>query len=146
MTVVEVPLELELFPALKTEGLKKMEKDNNLKTPAGDKPPRRTRKPSLNLADRVDAAEIVDIFEYWKTVHDKKRAKLDDNRRAYIARGILEYGTEACMEAIKGCSLSDWHMGTNPGSKFYNSIELILRDSEHVERSGDHFFLVGQAA
>jgi hypothetical protein len=29
--------------------------------------------------------------------------------------------------------MSDWHQGKNPNNKKYNSIELILRDAEHIE-------------
>lgn len=47
---------------------------------------------------------------------------------------INQYGTTNTKAAITGCSLSDWHMGNNPAGKKYTSIELILRDPEHIER------------
>jgi hypothetical protein len=30
--------------------------------------------------------------------------------------------------------MSDWHMGDNPRGKRYDDLELILRDSAHIER------------
>lgn len=73
---------------------------------------------------------------YLKTHFEGKRGlkpRLTEDRVRLITMAVNEFGSEAVLDAIRGCSLSDWHMGRNPRSRVYNTIELILRDSEHVE-------------
>ena len=81
---------------------------------------------------QVSPGEIEQLFEFWRTTLSKK-ALLSDERRAILAWGILNYGMEACEMAIKGCSISDWHMGRNPNNVKYDSVELIFRNAEKVE-------------
>jgi hypothetical protein len=50
------------------------------------------------------------------------------------------------MDAISGCAMSDWHMGDNPRGKKYDDIELILRDSAHIERFATMFAENGDSA
>lgn len=56
------------------------------------------------------------------------------DRRMTIGAAVVDYGVELCKQAILGCSLSNWHMGQNPGGKKYNSLELIFRNADNVER------------
>ena len=81
---------------------------------------------------QVSPGEIEQLFEYWRTTLNK-RALLSDERRAILAWAILNYGMATCEMAVKGCSLSDWHMGRNPNNVKYDSVELIFRNSEKVE-------------
>lgn len=62
------------------------------------------------------------------------RPRLSPERIDLIARAISWYDEDTVIKAIRGCALSDWHMGRNPSGKKYTSIELILRDSQHIER------------
>lgn len=62
------------------------------------------------------------------------RPRLSPERERLIARAVHWYDEDTVVKAIRGCSLSDWHMGRNPSGKKYTSIELILRDSAHIER------------
>lgn len=74
------------------------------------------------------------LFDDYKEVMES-RARLDDKRRKLIAAKLKEYSIEDLMLAIRGCVLTPWNMGTDPKNKtVYNSIELILRDSSHIER------------
>ena len=87
---------------------------------------RRRAKPAL--IKEVSPAAIEQVFIYWKTTLGKRdNVVLSRLREAYIAEGIKEYGITACLEAIRGCSLSDFHMGDNRQNVQYNDIELILR-------------------
>lgn len=73
---------------------------------------------------------------YLKTHFEGKRGlkpRLTDERVRLITGAVNEFGSEAVLDAIRGCSLSDWHMGRNPRGRVYNTIELILRDCEHIE-------------
>ena len=81
---------------------------------------------------QVSAGEIEQLFEFWRTTLSKK-ALLSEERRAILAWAILNYGMETCEMAIKGCSISDWHMGRNPNNVRYDSVELIFRNAEKVE-------------
>lgn len=82
----------------------------------------------------VDQKQIQEVFDFWVLTFNKKRVALDEKRRQAIGAAIHDYGIEACRDAIVGCSLSDFHMGRNKNNRVYNDIELILRDSEHIER------------
>ena len=82
----------------------------------------------------VDQNQIKEVFDFWVLTFNKKRVALDEKRRQAIGAAIHDYGLDACRDAIVGCSRSDFHMGRNKNNRVYNDIELILRDSEHIER------------
>jgi hypothetical protein len=86
----------------------------------------------------VPISEVQEVFEHWvATFRATGRGPvpvLSDKRKSKIAKAIKDYGTKTCLEAISGCALSDWHMGENPRGKKYDDIELILRDSAHIEK------------
>jgi hypothetical protein len=89
----------------------------------------------LPMKDETD--EVQEVFDHWVTLSWTGRGVqpvLTDKRRRLVARAVKDYGTEVCKAAVTGNSTSPWHQGQNPGRKKYNSIELILRDAEHIER------------
>jgi hypothetical protein len=81
---------------------------------------------------QVSPGEVEALFAFWLETFSKK-ALLSDERRAILAWAILNYGMETCKMAVKGCAMSDWHMGRNPNNVRYDQIELIFRSSEKVE-------------
>jgi len=86
------------------------------------------------------APEIHEVFDLWiELLRPAARVKprLDDKRTALIRRAVRDYGAEACKDAVRGCSVSDFHLGKNPRGKVYTDIELILRDSKHIEQFND---------
>ncbi len=89
-------------------------------------------------AKQVSPGDIEHLFEFWRTTL-KKKDLLSDERRVILAWGILNYGMETCEMAIKGCSVSDWHMGHNPNNIRYDSVELIFRNAEKVEMFVEKF-------
>ncbi len=93
---------------------------------------------------QVDPQDVEKLFEFWRTTLNKK-ALLSDERRAILAWAILNYGMETCEMAIKGCSLSDWHMGRNPNNVKYDSVELIFRNAEKVEGFVERFQSTGHS-
>ena len=100
-------------------------------------PQKRPRATSISKNKKsllVDQNQIKEVFDFWVLTFGKKRVALDEKRRQAIGAAIHDYGIEACRDAITGCTLSDFHMGRNKNNKVYNEIELILRDSEHIER------------
>jgi len=79
--------------------------------------------------------EINEIFEYWKAVMEHPTAKLDKKRTGLIKKAfLLGYTGSDLKNAINGCKLSAWHRGKNDQGKVYDSIGLIFRDSDHLER------------
>jgi predicted phage replisome organizer len=76
---------------------------------------------------------VFDIFEYWKSVHNHQQAKLDNKRKRLIKLALSNYSPEDLKKAIDGCKKSDFHMGKNKNNMIYDQIELILRDSHHIE-------------
>ena len=100
-------------------------------------PQKRPRATSISKNKKsllVDHSLIQEVFDFWVLTFSKKRVALDEKRRQAIGAAIHDYGLEACKDAIVGCSRSDFHMGRNKNNRVYNEIELILRDSEHIER------------
>lgn len=85
----------------------------------------------------IPAEDIQTIFNYYVQVlrsDSKRKPMLDAKRRRLLAIAIYDYDIDACKAAIDGCSNSHFHMGQNKAGKVYNSIELIFRDTEHIER------------
>lgn len=67
-----------------------------------------------------------------------------DLKRAQAIRDRLRdgYTVEDLQTAIEGCAASAWHMGENERQTRYDSISLILRDADHV----DKFISMGEQA
>lgn len=85
----------------------------------------------------VAESDISQVFEYWIEIcknSSRRRPVLDEKRKIAIGAAIHDYGVEQCKNAIMGCTLSDFHMGRNKANKRYDDVELILRDSRHVEQ------------
>lgn len=82
--------------------------------------------------------DIIQVFNFWvQTLRSSSRGPspvLSPKRETKIRKALELYGLEACTQAILGCSLSDFHMGKNRNGRRYDDIELILRDSQHIEQ------------
>lgn len=85
----------------------------------------------------VPVDHVVHVFNHWvRVIKDGRRGPkpvLTVKRRSLIQKAIDTYGVEMCLQAVDGCKRSPWHQGENPTGKRYDSIELILRDAEHIE-------------
>lgn len=85
----------------------------------------------------IPDAAVLEVWEHWIQVMrggSKRKPVLDATRRQIIGAAIHDYEVQGCKDAIDGCALSEFHMGRNKMNKKYDSIELIFRDSEHVEK------------
>lgn len=107
----------------------------------GDQEPaKNTTAKKLTTAQKIESVselEILEVFEYWVDqtwIKRGPRPKLTDPRWRKIALAIYEYGLEEAKMAIRGCTLSSFHMGDNKMRRRYTDIELILRDAAHIER------------
>jgi hypothetical protein len=92
------------------------------------------RVPSEPVALKRDDGAVDRVFEHWKLVHGHPKAHLDDKRRKIIRRALTRYSEADLCQAISGYRNSPHHMGQNDTGTVYDSLELFLRDSEHVDR------------
>jgi len=92
-----------------------------------------TKLSQVSKARSVSPDDIASVFDYWKTVMSKKRAVLSEEREILIGAAIHDYGVNETREAIRGCSVSAFHMGGNKQRKRYDSLELILRNADKIE-------------
>ena len=86
---------------------------------------------------RAPLAEVTKVFEYWvATMRTGKgpKPRLDDKRKRCIDKAIKMYDVDTCMDAVRGCTISNWHMGQNPQGKRYDDITLILRNADNIEK------------
>ena len=74
------------------------------------------------------------VFVHWRTVHEHPRAQLDAKRRKLILTRLKSYSEADLCQAISGYKHSPYHMGVNPNGTVYDSLELMLRDAEHVDK------------
>ncbi len=105
--------------------------------PTRGRPKSSKRLSKEKKASTVAEDQIIEVFNYWVSTcktEARRPPVLDEKRRLCIGAAIHDYGVEDCRNAIDGCTMSDFHMGRNKANKKYNDVELILRDSEHIER------------
>ena len=82
----------------------------------------------------VSTEDVEQVFNYWRDIMGKgTRAKLSPERKELIGSAIHDYSLELCLEAVRGCSLSSFHMGGNKQRKRYDSLDLIFRNSDKIE-------------
>lgn len=80
--------------------------------------------------DRVFQAWLVSTGRTAKTVLSPKRRRL-------IQSALRSYSVEDVVAAVEGWRRSKHHRGENAQKTVYNNIELLLRDSEHIEMFRD---------
>lgn len=91
-------------------------------------------------AAMIPDAAVLEVWNHWIQVmrtDSKRKPVLDATRRQILGAAIHDYEVQGCKDAIDGCALSEFHMGRNKMNKRYDSVELIFRDSEHVEKFHD---------
>ena len=100
------------------------------------------KKGTPNGQEIVNVKGLFDIYCEQKVAARPRTAPpvLDQKRRRLILSRIRDgHSSEVLQRAIKGCFLSEWHMGKNKYKKYYDSLELILRDADHIERFAEIF-------
>jgi hypothetical protein len=74
------------------------------------------------------------VFNHWQQIMNHPKAKLDKIRRKKINQALGSYSVEELKKAIDGCHKDPFNMGKNDNNKKYDSIGLIFRDSDHIDR------------
>lgn len=97
----------------------------------------RKDKKRKNYLTPVSPGVILQIWDlYCETFWTGKgrKPRLSDERAKLITVAVNQYGADMVKQAVRGCSLSPWHMGQNPTGTRYTDIELILRDAGRIEK------------
>jgi hypothetical protein len=97
----------------------------------------RKDKKRKKFLEPVSPAIILQVWELYCDIFwtgKGRKPRLTEERTKLITVAVNQYGADVVKQAVRGCSLSPWHMGQNPSGTLYTSIELILRGSEQIER------------
>lgn len=83
----------------------------------------------------VDNSTGYEVFEHWQTVMNHSKAVFNDKAKTLIKNRFAEgFTVDSLKTAISGCAKSPHHMGENDSKTVYDSLELILRNGENVNR------------
>lgn len=84
-------------------------------------------------SDRCEI-QIDEIFRHWQQVMNHPKAKLDSKRSKIIKQRLQIFSVYQLKQAVDGCASSKFHMGDNPEKRRHDSINLIFRDADHIEK------------
>lgn len=88
----------------------------------------------VNFSKEKLKSDMQEIFQYWQSIMNHPKARLDKKRQQRIKNALELYSKEEIKMAIDGCANNSYNMGKNANGQIYDDIELILRDSTHIER------------
>jgi hypothetical protein len=84
---------------------------------------------------KTKAQMIQEVFDTWKASTGRNgRTLLDEKRSKLISTALKSYPLEDLLDAVRGWEKSPHHRGENDRHTVYNDLELILRDSRHIEQ------------
>jgi uncharacterized protein YdaU (DUF1376 family) len=103
---------------------------------ANQEPITSNQKPIKNKKTSPTAsADVVEIFEHWRSVMVSPKSKLDKDRESLINKSLkLGYSVEDLKSAINGCRASPHNMGANDRSTKYNGLNVILKNADNIDR------------
>ncbi len=92
-------------------------------------------KPEPELSLSADVADPVKaVFAEWLTsTHKTARTLLDAKRRAVIRNALSVYPLVDVLDAVQGWQAFPHNRGENDRHREFNDLELLLRDSAHIE-------------
>ncbi len=96
----------------------------------------RKEKKRANYLTPISPVIVLQIWHMYLDTHHTgkgRKPRFNDERGKIITVAVNMFDIATVKDAIRGCALSPWHMGQNPNGTVYNSLELILRDSKHIE-------------
>lgn len=98
-------------------------------------------KPSVELVVQDSSPPATDavsvVFAAWQESTGKRRAVLDPKRRRLIGNALRLYPVEDLTDAVRGWQHSPHHRGENERRTVYNDLDLLLRDTKHIEEFRD---------
>lgn len=97
--------------------------------PANHPKPSKAKKPNPYFS------QAEEVFEHWKAVMGHPNAKFGDEREKAISAMFKEgFTVDDLKSAVDGCKADPWYQGQNDRNKVYDSIVLICRNTEQVEK------------
>ena len=105
--------------------------------PGGDgtAPPRTKQRKSPQEGDDV---HIRQVFDVWVSATGKtSNTRLDKNRKRRIVAALAAYPVQDILDAVVGWQNDPFYCGQNDRGRQYNSLDLLLRDAEHIEKFRD---------
>jgi hypothetical protein len=86
---------------------------------------------------RAEPGAVRAVFQSWQEATGHHRAVLDGKRDRLIRQRLRQFPLADLEDAVRGWRQSPYHRGENPSGTVYDSLELLLRDAEHVEKFRD---------
>lgn len=81
-----------------------------------------------------------DVFDLWVQVtgRDPLRTKFTPDRRRKVQQRLAEgFDFDELMDAVRGVTLSAFHMGDNAQNQRYDDLRIVMRDGAQVEKFRD---------
>jgi len=98
-----------------------------------DEPPAAVEPPEKGPARETLTAKIDEVVAHYKVYHP--RSKPSDKVRKKVGARLKENWTVADIKrAIDGCHKSGFHCGDNKHGRKYQTLDLIVRDSDKVQQ------------
>jgi hypothetical protein len=82
----------------------------------------------------VVPTDVQTVFDHWRETHSHLSAKLDEKRQKVIRLALKAYSPEQLCTAISGYKNSPFHMGDNDRKTVYDSLALLLRDGDQIDK------------
>lgn len=76
----------------------------------------------------------LEVFQYWQSILNHKKAAFDKDRRALINKWLKSYDADYLKKAIHGCSVTPFNMGENDRGQVYDSLKLIFKNADQIDR------------
>lgn len=91
-------------------------------------------------SDTSFSSEVTHVFHHWQAMMQQPSARLDEKRDRIIQRALeAGYTVEQLCQAITGCTRTPYNMGHNAYGERYDSVQLILRDGDQIDRFLRHY-------
>ena len=82
------------------------------------------------------------VFDHWcKTMEKNKKTAFTKKREKMLSERLKTYLIDDLFLAIDNCKKNPFNMGDNPHGTVYDSLELIFRDGDQLERYRDMKFV-----
>jgi hypothetical protein len=115
-----------------------VEKGENLFGELPKKSKEKSPKPWGKLgATEAEYAQVQECFDYWKSFHQKPRAKLlvdEDRWTATLKRLRDGYTVEEIQSGIRGLKHSPHHQGQNDRNTKYDDLFHVCKSPENLEK------------
>lgn len=94
-----------------------------------------TPQDNIVVSGKLKQSDVVEVFKHWCEILNHPRAQLDAKRSKLISGALkLGYTVDDLKLAIDGNKASDWHQGKNDRSKVFDSLDLIFRNADQIDK------------